>query len=747
MPYLARSASNDHAPQLYREHVLNVLDRGRCFLRQALHYARGLNNPLFIRIFELAAEYHDLGKLDNANQDTLAGNRKSAHLPLDHTDAGTAHLRMLGERRLSDTAWLAAFLVYAHHRGLPDLSDVESQDQPLRNLSPYKRGTVAEWVDKTLPDLLSRHREALSATAGEVDSPPMTHALTAADSRILFACLTHADHGDAAHATGEEQPPSSPPPELRPVERLEALTRYVNTLPKDGGDRTRLRANFFASCAGGASDASGDSIVICDAPVGTGKTTAVMAHLLRVAARQGLRRVFIILPFTNIITQSVSVYRKALTLDGENANDVVAEIHHRADFNDIRSRKLTALWDAPIVVTTAVAFFETLASARPSTLRRLQNLPGSAVFLDEAHAMLPVKLLPLAWRWMRYMAEVWSCYWALASGSLSRFWELEEFQNDREIQPLANMLPVPQQEELIDFEKQRVTHRFSGSPMTLDEFVAWTATLEGPVIVVLNTVHTAAAAARKAESVFGTGNVLHLSTSLAPKDREITLNLVKARLRYKGHSRWCLFATSCVEAGVDLSFRTGVRECASLLSLLQLSGRVNRNAEYDDADVWTISLNTDNKFVNKHPAFDCSSRILKEFFESGKPISPVLCTDAMRRELRETSAELKYLLNKEGACAFETIECKFKVIPDDTLLAIVDKSLIKRIQKGKDTSWRDIQDNSVHIRKNIIARMAIPESRYYPGLFLWNAPYTAFLGYMEGVLQLVDFDSAGGAIL
>ena len=55
---------------------------------------------------------------------------------------------------------------------------------------------------------------------------------------------------------------------------------------------------------------------------------------------------------------------------------------------DVKSRYLTALWKAPIIVTTAVTFFETLASNSPSTLRRLHNLPGSGIFVDESHAAL-----------------------------------------------------------------------------------------------------------------------------------------------------------------------------------------------------------------------------------------------------------------------------------------------------------------------------------------------------------------------
>lgn len=59
----------------------------------------------------------------------------------------------------------------------------------------------------------------------------------------------------------------------------------------------------------------------------TGKTTAIMAHLLRVASERNpeLRHIIVVLPFINIITQSVDIYRKALVLEGERPENVVAE--------------------------------------------------------------------------------------------------------------------------------------------------------------------------------------------------------------------------------------------------------------------------------------------------------------------------------------------------------------------------------------------------------------------------------------
>ena len=158
-----------------------------------------------------------------------------------------------------------------------------------------------------------------------------------------------------------------------------------------------------------------------------------MAHLLRAAEDKGLRRVFVVLPYTNIITQSARVYRCALTLRGEKARDVVAEHHHRSEFpegeneRDSPARQYACLWHAPIVVVTAVQFFETLAAANTADLRKLHQLPRSAIFIDEAHAALPAKLWPQAFRWLRQLVGDWGCHCVLASGSLPKFWQIKEF--------------------------------------------------------------------------------------------------------------------------------------------------------------------------------------------------------------------------------------------------------------------------------------------------------------------------------
>ncbi|MCX5826163.1 MAG: DEAD/DEAH box helicase family protein [Deltaproteobacteria bacterium] len=471
--------------QDYAAHVGGVVKFASQAADVAAQYASN-DGALLRMIVPLAAEFHDLGKLDAENQDVLSGKRKERHLPVQHTDAGTAYL--LNELQVA----VGAALVRSHHIGLPDF--IEEKNREEKNVLRDDR--VLERVNRTLPELVRIHEETRLSSA--TLSPNLHEVMGDASLffRIALSCLADGDHADTA-IHYQNQIAVEPFIALRPADRLAALDRYVESLKQDN-DRSRLRSEVYAACRN--VDIPGN-IVSCDSPVGTGKTTAVMAHLLAQAQKRKLRRIIVVLPFTNIITQSVKVYRDALVLPGEDPKLVVAELHHRAEFQDIHSRQFTALWKAPIIVTTAVTFFETLASNSPATLRRLHNLPGSAVFIDESHAVLPAKLLPLAWRWIKGFAREWACYWVLASGSLNRFWKIEEFDEERPDVP--EIMPETLRNRLAQYETGRITYQFNETPLSARELVEWVSTLPGPRIVILNTVQSAAVVAKEYADQYG----------------------------------------------------------------------------------------------------------------------------------------------------------------------------------------------------------------------------------------------------
>lgn len=705
--------------QYYAVHVEGTVSRAMEAARGASCFASS-DSGLLLDTVRRAAEYHDLGKLDEENQAVLSGKNGAKRLPVQHTDAGTA--RMIIENKI-----LSAALIKSHHIGLPDIVEEKNRGEKF-----FRDDSVCERVDKTLLQMMECHREEMPRLdlIKEIEND-VIRGDSAIFLRVALSCLVDGDHADTGVHYGE-YPRVVEKVDLRSAERLAMLDQYVAKL--DGKDeRSRLRSEMYLACRNSKNESD---IASCDSPVGTGKTTAIMAHLLAQAEKRKCRRIIVVLPFTNIITQSVEIYRKALVLPGERSEEVVAELHHRADFQDLHSRHLTALWKAPIIVTTAVAFFETLASNNPATLRRLHNFPGSAIFVDESHAALPVKLLPLAWKWMKNYAKEWGCYWVLASGSLNRFWQIPEFDKTPPLVP--EIVSDDLRKRLSVYEVDRVSYRYHRDPLNECSLIDFVAALPGPRIVVLNTVQSAAAAALAYKNRFGRESVEHLSTALCPNDRKRTLDRIKARLAKDTDKDWTLFATSCVEAGVDISFRTGIREMGALISLLQIAGRVNRGGIAKDAEVWTVRL-AESGLFKYHPLLKEATQVLKEYCESEVPINPTLCTEALRREIRLAGQFSSELYKKEEQMRFPQVEKEFRVIADDTRLTLVDKSLVQRLEKYEYVDWQEIQKGSIQIWGYRLEALKIPEVVGREGIYKWNLEYDDFIGYMAGILKVEAF--------
>jgi hypothetical protein len=716
--------------QTYADHVSGVVSRAMAAAHAAARYST-INGDVLIDVVRSAGEFHDLGKLDPDNQEVLAGKKKADCLPVQHTDAGTAHL-------MSENKAPAAALVRSHHIGLPDFVEEGNRTES----SVFRDDKVTAHVNQTLAFLLDAHRNSGCVLPSIIAPDIGLDGDASIFFRIALSCLADGDHTDTAVHYGD-YPIDEKPIDIRAAERLGSLDRYVSGLTKDDDRRSRLRTEMYYACR---NTKTGTGISSCDSPVGTGKTTAVMSHLLSQADARGLRRIIVVLPFTNIITQSVAVYRKALVLPGENPEEVVAELHHRADFQDLNSRQLTALWKAPIIVTTAVSFFETLSSHRPSTLRRLHNLPGSAVFVDESHAALPAKLLPLAWHWIKGFAEEWGCYWVLASGSLNRFWKIPEF--DDKPPDVPEIISDELRNALSGYEIKRVNYRYREESLDEESFAEFVENLPGPRIVICNTVQSAAAAADIYCRKFGRQAVEHLSTALTPTDRSETLSRVKSRLGQLHDNDWALFATSCVEAGVDISFRTGVRELGSLVSLLQTAGRVNRQGIFDDAEVWTIRL-AENGLFKTHPGLKDAAKVLKEYCDAKILIGPELCTEALKREVRLSGNITTILRDNEAKMRFPIVDKDFRVIDSDTKLSVVDSGLVQRIERHEKIDWLTLQRGSVQIWGYKLEALRIPEFAQLPGIYKWNLGYDSFLGYMAGLLKVEAFVSgqSGATIL
>ncbi len=767
---LAHSAHDGVDSQPYREHVENVI--GNKKVKGAVSRAEEAGafsqkwGSALVTVVRTAASYHDLGKLDDFFQNILQYNRRDSK-GFNHCDAGTAFL--LRKKILE-----AALLVYSHHIGFPNMQaerakNANGRNNLLRDESPFKEQEHYRHTDAHLEIYLKKHSLIFPGHQLALPETPPLFARSNLTRRIALSCLVDADHGDTARHYKKECDIANATPDLLPDKRLATLDAYVAGLapseePADARERERLRIrqDIYATCRD-ALPADATRIVSCDSPVGTGKTTAVMAHLLRVAAKRGLRRIFVVLPFTNIIDQSVETYRKAVILPGEDPEAVVAAHHHKVEFsgeNHATLRLLAQRWEAPIVVTTAVRFFETLAAKDTAALRNFHQISGSAVFIDETHAAMPVPLWPQMWRWIAELCDDWTCHFVLASGSLARFWTLPDFVMPAEQREIPRLVAEEKAAASFDYEKKRVCIKTlqgkKGPLLPRDELAKAVLAKPGPRLVIFNTVQSAAVFAHYLRDKKGENPGLvieHLSTALSPADRSKTLERVRKRLR-NGETNWVLVGTSCVEAGMDFSFHTGFRERASFASLLQVLGRVSRNGEYNDAVVWDFQHDaSEYDLLSIHPHFKTSARVVGQLLEKyGAALTPEHCTEALLLEINQGTGDAEKMAREirtaEDAINFPEVAKLCRLITSETQTVVVNQALIERFESGEKElfpSSREVMLNSVQVWENKLVDLPVKPIGFGRELLgISEGSYDGFLGYMKGLIPIIQGKSRGG---
>lgn len=723
MKLLAHSAKGNVPEQEYREHILRVRKQAVESMVAALVYYTGSSDlsESLVRAVNDAALFHDLGKVDRRNQEVLKLSDSREKLPLNHVDAGTAFLKR-------KKAFGATLLAYWHHTGLLNISDEFKKDGG--NLA-FRDVSICGEIDHSLEDYLSAHIAAVGESA-EVKFSPVIKGLPL---RLALSCLVNGDHHDTARHYGQEK--EQEVISVRWNERLAALDKYVAELKRGKSEpRNVLRNKIYEACLNADIDSA---IVCCDAPVGSGKTTAVMAHLLKVAAEKKLRHVFVVLPYTNIIKQSVDVYRKALVLPGEDPEAVVAAHYHQAEFSSLDNRYLTTLWRAPIIVTSAVQFFETLSASETSRLRKLNELPGSAVFVDESHSAMPMHIWPQQWRWMNELAEDWSTHFVLASGSLVRFWELPGFDNSNST--ISNILPSNIRKAAGEFESTRII--YPTRPQKLlnrQELIHFILSKSGPRLVILNTVQSAAVIAHELKKCGE--ETLHLSTALAPADRSVIVEKIHRKLGIKSQTNWTLVATSCVEAGVDFSFKTAFRESSTVSSLIQTGGRANRHGKDGRCEI--LDFRTHDSLLNKHPAFEESRKVVDQMFDEGlmNQLSPMqLATEAVHREMLMSAVKgcSTQIREAEDGQDYKKVSNLCRVIDADTRLVVVSQAMLNSLIRREKVSFSELLQNSIQLWSNKIESLDLIPVKHHEDIYsLGSYTYDPdFLGYMEGLLPLV----------
>lgn len=333
----------------------------------------------------VAGLWHDLGKYSAEFQrriKSLSGYDPDAHLEgpvgrVDHSTAGAQH----AVRQFGVHGRILAYMIAGHHAGLPDWHASETGGAALKVRLDNK-----SHLDRTLSQPISPEILTQSQPVSPLRGKAEGFALWV---RMLFSCLVDADffdteefmdEGKSAQRTGT----------LSIQELLSRFNAYMEEAFTDAPSTNvnRVRTEVLRQCRDKAHETPG--VFSLTVPTGGGKTLSSLAFALEHAAHHNKRRVIYAIPYTSIIEQTANVFRDMFP-------DAVIEHHSNLDPDKetVKSRLAAENWDAPLIVTTNVQFFESLFAARTSRCRKLHNIVNSVVVLDETQLLPPEFLQPI----------------------------------------------------------------------------------------------------------------------------------------------------------------------------------------------------------------------------------------------------------------------------------------------------------------------------------------------------------------
>ncbi len=512
---------------------------------------------------------HDIGKFRDGFQARIRG---TSNKPCEHACCAAQEIaRHRGDSR--DLVMFVPMLEYCtagHHSGLQNGIDT--------NLSPL--GSLEDSLKRDVSDI-EKYRSEFEKYCTPPDKGTLTQACYmlvkgldklpldvknresieryAFFTRYVYSCLTDADFLDTESfcSGGLERGLTGDFPAA-----LEIVNSRLASMQNDTDvQKARRELQQQAFSAGLA------RVGILNMPTGSGKTLCSIKLALERAVKSGKKRIIYVIPYTSIIEQTANIFQDLF-------GDVLPILQHHSnfDFDDMKTddemsaeriAKTTENWDAPLIITTNVQFFQSMYHNRSSKLRKLHNLADSVIVFDEVH-MMPVDYLQPCLRGIGYLVNYLNCDALFLSATMPDFSDFfKKYAIGCDYSELIG--------DKSEFKFFRNCHCTNIGEVS-DEKLLTDAEKHSSSLIIVNS-------RKRARDLYGkcsAKNKFCLSTYMTPNDRSAAIESIRTLI---GKEPVIVISTSLIEAGVDLDFEAVYRELSGLDSVIQSAGRCNREGK------------------------------------------------------------------------------------------------------------------------------------------------------------------------
>ena len=599
---------------------------------------------------------HDIGKYSIEFQNRLCGGKK-----VDHSTAGAYECYLRNQIP-------AAFCIAGHHAGIPDRGNRSYLDEGTL------MGRLHRAKDNKIPDYSSWKKYVsfpdVKIPFRQIKDPQEFYMYC----KMLFSCLVDADYlATESFMNGSERFLGGAY-DFNILKKK--LDNYVSGWFPPSGELNKCRCAILQSCKDKSSYEKG--LFTLTVPTGGGKTVASLAFALNHAYVHGMNRIIYVIPYTSIIEQTADVFRKILGSENvlEHHSNAMNEIDSDPEFKKDVLIQATENWDAPVVVTTAVQFFESIFSNKPSKSRKLHNISNSVVIFDEAQ-MLPIPFIrPCIYAISQLLLHfgITAVLCTATQPALDDLFKLymgEKCFYQKELCP-SDML----RNRIFERTKYETTGLLSW------EQIAKKMNSSKQALCIVNSRKNA----KKLYDLLEGEGKFHLSTLMTPASRRQKLSEIHRLLKEGRECR--LVSTSLIEAGVDIDFPFVMRQEAGIDSLLQSGGRCNREGKHSKEESKVLIFRTEEKnpevFLQNISAARLTMRSFTDFTVPEAIhfyYSELLDLKGEKGQDRE---KILGLINKQ---AFKSISERFHLIDNNTFTVYIPQDqtsseLIDQLKKG-----------------------------------------------------------------
>lgn len=627
----------------------------------------------------LAGMMHDIGKYSDAFQRRIQG----SPVKVDHATAGAFEC---AKRRYDPIS----YCISGHHGGLPDGGGRGDMDKLtlMSRIRKAQRGQL----------------DPYEAWQQEVSLPPIRfpqwlgkdRLTDAFYIRMLYSCLVDADFLDTERFMVGQEVERGGGNSIQVLN--ERLNQYIANWFPPKGELNQCRCEILKHCLEQGEQRS-PGLFTLTVPTGGGKTVASLAFALRHALQHGLNHIVYVIPYTSIIEQTADTFRNILGAESvlEHHSNVLYDTEADGELTpqNMRLARAAENWDMPVIVTTAVQFFESLYANKPSKCRKLHNLANSVIIFDEAQ-MMPLSYLRPCVSAISQLVEHYNASAVLCTATQPA---LEPIF--REFLPACSPTELCPSGYYDNPVFRRVTFQNAGA-MDWEE-LAEALNAKNQVLCIVNSRKNAQAIY---EQLDGDGT-FHLSTLMMPAHRKRILNIIRQRLRAGAPCK--VVSTSLIEAGVDVDFPYVFREIAGLDSILQAAGRCNREGRRPAADSIVTIFETEQKVPPLFETAVATGKLTMQQFADLSTQEAIRFYFNQWRNFKGTQAQdakdILRQLQRENF-PFATVASQFHLIesPTYTVYIPADRGaeLLNRYREGVRSKglFRELGQYSVSIYEN-----------------------------------------------